>query len=404
MSRASLSRSALARVVQSLLTAELRIARGRRHGGEGAADARSVEHWPDSFPLGPDGLGCDSLDLLSLAAAMNEMFHLHEARIEGDLLSSRVFGNWLDTIERAWRAGVHRITFTTSGSTGLPKRCVHDFDHLSAEVDGLVDRWSDRRRVVAFAPAHHIYGFLFTAMLPDRLAVPCRAAEGGGLDALLAGLSPGDLVVSIPERWAFLERSVRSWPDDVEGVVSTAPCPPHVLDGLVEGGIALMTEVYGSSETAGIAWRGAHDAPYDLMPQWRFMEPCDPDAPSLIHAGGKVHAMMDRIAPAGARAFRLAGRRDGMVQVGGVNVSPTAVAERLRERPGVRWAVVRLMRPDEGRRLKAYLWPEVSLSRDALRRDVEGWAAANLTAAERPVRITVAEDSCSEPPAKGFDW
>lgn len=404
MSRAFLSRSALARVVQSLLTAELRIARGRQHGAENAADVRSAEHWPDSFPLGPNGLGCDSLDLMSLAAAMNEMFHLHEARIEGDLLSSRVFGNWLDTIERAWRAGVRRITFTTSGSTGRPKRCVHDFDHLSAEVDGLVDRWSDRRRVVAFAPAHHIYGFLFTAMLPDRLVVPCRQAETRGPGAFLAELAAGDLIVSVPERWVFLERSIRSWPADVEGVVSTAPCPSHVLDGLVEGGVVRMTEVYGSSETAGIAWRAVHDAPYDLMPHWRFVAPCDPDAPSLIHAGGTVHAMMDRITPAGERAFRLAGRRDGMVQVGGVNVSPDAVAERLRDRPGVRWAVVRLMGPDEGRRLKAYLWPEISVAADALQSDIEGWAAANLTVAERPVRITVAEGPCSEPPAKGFDW
>ena len=404
MARPLLSRSALARVLQSLLTAELRVARGRRHGAGIPAEVRLPECWPDALPLGLGGLDCDSLDLLSLAAAVNEMFHLHDARIEGDLLSSALFGGWLDAVESAWRAGVSRFTFTTSGSSGRPKRCVHEAGHLAVEVDGLADRWSSRRRVVGFTPAHHIYGFLFTAMLPDRLAVPCREAEGAGLGALVADPLPGDLIVSIPDRWAFLERSVPSWPADVEGVVSTAPCPPEVLAGLAESGVARMTEVYGSSETAGIAWRAAPNALYDLMPQWRFSEPCDADAPSLIHADGATHDVMDRVVRAGPRAFRLAGRRDGVVQVGGVNVSPAAVAELLRRRPGVRWAAVRLMRPDEGRRLKARLWPDVGVLGEVLRQEVEGWAATHLSAAERPTSITVADGLDSEPPAKGFDW
>lgn len=403
MHRPLLSRPALARVLRGLLTAELRAARGRRHEVGRAGEVPPPERWTDALPLGPGGLGCDSLDLLALAAAANEMFHLHEARIEDDLLSSALFGAWLDAVEGAWRAGVGRVTFTTSGSTGRPKRCTHDAGHLDTEVDALADRWSGRRRVVAFAPAHHIYGFLFAAMLPDRLAVPCRDAEGVGLGALAADLRPGDLVVSIPERWAFLERGARSWPADVEGVVSTAPCRPEVLAGLAEGGLARMTEVYGSSETAGIAWRSAPDDPYALMPQWRLVEPCDGEAPALVHAGGATHALMDRIAPAGPRAFRLLGRRDGLVQVG-VNVSPAAVAERLRGRPGVRWAAVRLMRPEEGLRLKAHLWPEDGVDGDALRREVERWAAARLTAAERPAAITVADGPDAEPPAKGFDW
>ena len=254
-----LTRPALARVLRSLLLTELRVARGRK-GTAGTAPALPAD-WGDDLPHRNDGHGCGSLDLLSLAAAVNEMFHLHEARTERNLLEARLFGDWLDAVEAAWRAGVDRLSFTTSGSTGRPTRCIQTAAHLGTEVDALAARWPDRRRVLALAPAHHIYGVLFTALLPDRLAVPCLGAGDLGVGELAAALRPGDLLVSFPERWAYLARSLPAWPSGVEGVVSTAPCPADLADALAERGLSRLTEVYGSSETAGIAWRDAPREP-----------------------------------------------------------------------------------------------------------------------------------------------
>lgn len=285
-----LSRRALARVLRSLLLAELRVARGRK-GVTGAATNFAAD-WDDDLPLGRGGLELDSLDFMSLAAAVNEMFHLHEVRSERDLLAGMRFGDWLDAVEAAWRDGVAHVTFTTSGSTGRPKRCVQTFAHLGTEVDALATRWMDSSRVIALAPAHHIYGFLFTALLPDRLAVPCLAAGEIGPARLAAEIRPGDLVVSFPESWAYLARSLPAWPASVEGVVSTGPCPPDVIEELAERGLSRMTEVYGSSETAGIAWRGAPSDDYELMPQWDFAEPHRDGAPSLVHAAGTVHSTL----------------------------------------------------------------------------------------------------------------
>ncbi len=397
-----LTRPALARVLRSLLLAELRVARGRK-GPAATAPALPID-WDDGLPLGDGGLGCDSLDLLSLAAAVNEMFHLHEARTERNLLEAPLFGGWLDAVEAAWRAGVDRFTFMTSGSTGRPKRCIQTAAHLGAEIDALAARWQDRRRVVALAPAHHIYGLLFTALLPDRLAVPCLEARDLGSGELAASLRPGDLLVSFPERWDYLARSLPAWPSGIEGVVSTAPCPAELADGLAERGLSRLTEVYGSSETAGIAWRDAPGEPYGLMPQWCFAESHRDEAPALIHAQGAVHQLMDRVVRTGERAFRLDGRRDGMVQVGGINVAPAAVAERLRARPGVRHALVRLMRADEGRRLKAYLVPEPGVEGDALAEAVAAWAAQHLSTAERPGSIAFGGEPPADSPGKGFDW
>lgn len=58
-----------------------------------------------------------------------------------------------------------------------------------------------------------------------------------------------------------------------------------------------------------------------------------------------------------SRHFLPQGRRDEVVQVGGRNVSPAHVAQVLRRHPRVRDASVRLMRPDEGLRLKAFVVP-----------------------------------------------
>ena len=402
MSSLTVSRRALARVLRSLLMAELRTARGRR-GPTSTTPAFPAE-WADDMSLGPAGLGCDSLDLLSLAAAVNEMFHLHEVQTERSLLTGERFGEWLDVVETAWQNGVAHITFSTSGSTGRPKRCVQTLAYLDTEVDALASRWQDRRRVVALAPAHHIYGFLFTALLPDRLAVPCLSAADLNAAELAAEIRPGDLLVSFPESWAYLARSLPDWPASVEGVVSTAPCPADLLAYLAERGLSRMTEVYGSSETAGIAWRDAPDAPYDLMPQWRFTEPHDGGAPVLVHAAGTIHTLMDRVARTGPRTFQLDGRRDGMVQVGGVNVSPAAVADRLRVQPGVSAATVRLMCPEEGRRLKAFLVPEAGIDVHALRSLIEGWAAACLTTAERPGSIVFGNELPVDALGKAADW
>ena len=161
-----------------------------------------------------------------LASAANEMFHLHEAGQEPDLLGDLRFGIWLDIIEGAWRGGVDHLTFKTSGSTGMPKYCAHSCNTLRTELRFLAELFCSRKRIVAFAQPHHIYGFLFTAGLPEMLEIEVRASGKLSPGALARDLRAGDLVVTFPERWAWLNRSLPSWPADVEGVTSTAPCAP----------------------------------------------------------------------------------------------------------------------------------------------------------------------------------
>jgi len=401
-----LSRRALATVLQSLLIAELLAARGR-----GNPDARLPVHlppaWPETMQISSaagEGLGCDSLENLWLASAVNEMFHLHEAGGEDELLADATFGAWIERVEAAWRSGVTSITFTSSGTTGRPKRYTHAADALRTETAFLGELFQDRRRVVSLVPAHHAYGFLFAALLPDVLGIDHVDATKHSLGEIACSLAPRDLVVTFPDRWRWLERSLPVWPEDIAGVVSTAPCPPDLIAALSERGLAAMTEVYGSSETAGVAVRRWPEVSYVLMPHWRFIDLIDEDAPEVIHRSGRRLTLPDRIRLRDGNRFELAGRQDGAVQVGGINVFPDRVAARLRDRPGVRDATVRLMRPEEGARLKAFIVPAVGADPTALRIDLYAWIDGALAVVERPTALTFGLQLPTGMMGKSADW
>ncbi|MBB5331689.1 AMP-binding protein [Tunturiibacter gelidoferens] len=390
MSSPFLSRHALARVLQSLLETELKAARGGVFRDE-EFPHRLSGVWPEDVKIAGDGshsLGCDSLEVIGLAAATNEMFHLSEANLDIEVFSGKTFGDWLDIIEAGWQAGVVHITFRTSGSTGTPKRCTHEFTHLQVEVRHLAELFVTRRRAVALALAHHIYGFIFTAMLPDQLGIDVLSHKRVRQVGPDHWLRRGDLVVSIPEHWEFLNRTLTKWPAGVNGVVSTAPCSRRLIDSLMERGLHGMTEIYGSTETSGIGTRAWPEETYRLMPHWQPASTNNRWKTDLLHNSGMQVKLMDRIQFRDDGSFYLTGRLDGSVQVGGTNVYPARIASLLVSRPGVADAAVRLMRPDEGVRLKAFIVPNSELPQGILVRELESWIETHLATAERPKKLT----------------
>jgi long-chain acyl-CoA synthetase len=92
------------------------------------------------------------------------------------------------------------------------------------------------------------------------------------------------------------------------------------------------------------------------------------------------------------------------VQVGGINVFPAFIADRLSKQPGVRDAAVRLMRSDEGTRLKAFIVPEPDTDLTALRSNLQTWIGATLPVAERPMAITFGTSLPIGMMSKAADW
>lgn len=110
--------------------------------------------------------------------------------------------------------------------------------------------------------------------------------------------------------------------------------------------------------------------------------------------------------PADPRRFRPVRRTDAAVQVGGVNVYPEEVAALLRSHPLVRDCAVRLMRPEEGSRLKAFIVPACSREEAAQRfgREFRAWLAARLDPPCRPKHIRLGDSLPVNAMGKAADW
>ena len=148
-----LSRPALNRVVQSLLKAEIDVLRGRR--STLVSDTALEEDQSLTFDrIDADGvaLGCDfSRGLASFRGGQRNVPPLRGGSGK-QLAEQSTIAAWLDIIGHAWERGVDRITLTTSGSSGSPKRCTHTFRHLRVEVDYLAELFQSRSRIVCFSP------------------------------------------------------------------------------------------------------------------------------------------------------------------------------------------------------------------------------------------------------------
>lgn len=392
----------LRRFVCDLIVAELKRLR------PGGAVVLPALPWEPDMPLAA-GLQADSLELLSLGTALAEALHLAQSGIEDELLARPTLGQWLATARASLERFDGAITFRTSGSAGSAKPCTHGLALLEQEIAHLAPLLAGRRRVLSAVGCNHIYGFLFGVLLPRSLGI---APDGhidlrGGSPARLQGvLRAGDLVIGHPEFWGAAARVTAAFAPDVVGVSSTAPCPPQTARALAERGLGRLLQVYGSSETAGVGWRDDPAAPYVLLPYWR---PATDDAQGLLRtvpAGHSVrYALQDRLAWQDERHFLPTGRIDQAVQVGGVNVFPGRVRAVLLQHPAVHDAAVRLMRPDEGQRLKAYIVPrDPQCAGAALAAELAQWVHARLSTPEIPRSFTVGAELPRDAAGKAADW
>lgn len=362
--------------------------------------------WSAELPLDGDGLGLDSLELLSVAAALNETLHLHESGIEDLLLARRTIGDWVTLAAEGLEHFSARLTFRTSGSAGRPKPCTHELAHLQQEVEYLAELLANRRRVLAAVPAHHIYGFLFTVLLADRLSCgPALDLRSATPQALPQRLHAGDLLISHPAHWALVARHATALPAGVHGVTSTAPCPDELVEALTATGLQRLLQVYGSSETAGIGWRDAPGSPYRLMPHWE-RDATDDSALVRLAADGSrwPHSVQDQIEWLAGGQFRIAGRLDAAVQVGGINVFPERVRQALLAHPAVHDAAVRPMAAHEGQRLKAFIVPMTGADPAALRGEMGCWLSVRLSTPEQPKAFTFGNTLPVNQHGKACDW
>lgn len=351
--------------------------------------------WDAAMRLDEDGLGFDSLSLIDLVSTFNTRFSLHSTGIEDYMLIQPRLDAWAALLEEHFRLLPHdvKMGFYTSGSTGTPKLLWHPLADLVSETDVHIvhSLLEPPTRIVALVPPHHIFGFLFTVLLPSRLKVGVLDLCDKGPGALSRHLGAGDLIIGTPHLFSHALTFCSGKPLSAHILSSTAPAPESLWSMADRAGLASVTDIYGSSETGGIGLRRIANAPFDLLPH---LEPGSPPS-----RRGQPLDLQDDLSWHSGQ-FRILRRRDHAIQIGGHNISRSAVAASLERHPQVAQARIRL----EGDRLKAFVVPcpgaDLLGLEDALRCMMD---AQHIPAA-RPVRYTFRTDLPRDPTGKLTDW
>lgn len=163
------------------------------------------------------------------------------------------------------------LVLCTSGSSGTPKRIAKRWGQLAREVQALQAQWPDATGpVLGSVSAQHMYG------LPFRVLWPLCA--GRALDRRQR-LYPEDLQQASLRHpaftWIASPALLRRLGDRLDWArlrgrlgriySSGGALPPDVSDAIARQLGLRPTEIYGSSETGAVAWRGGAD-PWQPLP------------------------------------------------------------------------------------------------------------------------------------------
>ena len=263
------------------------------------------------------------------------------------------------------------LVLFTSGSTGAPQAIPKKLSQISREVATLETQFGELLGavdVITTVSHQHIYGLLFNVLWPLTAGRAIHARSVSFPQELMAVLAERDgLLVSSPAHlkrfpehpaWAMMPNRLRAVFSSGGPLSFDVACDAKRLLGLVP------IEVYGSSETGGIAWRQQHtrmDEAWTPMPGVT----CRIDSEEGVLEVRSPHLLdenwfrtADCALSLGDNRFLVKGRVDRIVKIEGKRISLTAIESELTTSPMVADARVIVM---EGRRprIAALIVPSV---------------------------------------------
>lgn len=272
----------------------------------------------------------------------------------------------------------------TSGSTGRPT----PHRKYWGDLRQIIDRWYTRflanqrpLNIAATVPPQHMYG-LETSVLPVLHAG--FAAHAGApylpweIAETLSAMPPPRLLITTPMHLRTCVQSHTSMPEIVMTISATAPLPEATAreaEALLD---APVCEIYGCTEAGSLASRRVTESPiWTLYEDMRLAPPAAP----LLHGPQLPEPieLEDELELLDAQRFRLLGRSQDMLKVGGKRMSLSGLTQRLLELDGVADAAAFV--PRDGRRVSRPAALVVAPERD------ERQLARALAAAIDPVFI-----------------
>ncbi|PKH07075.1 AMP-binding protein [Moritella sp. Urea-trap-13] len=235
-----------------------------------------------------------------------------------------------------------QITFFTSGSTGQHKPIVKQFSQLNCEVDVLIKTFTARldatQLLVSTVSHQHIYGLLFKLFLPLKsgLAIVNDTFEyPEHISQLLAATlnkelnkelnlddSQTALLISSPAhlKRLSLDNVLMANKAQLQGVFSSGgPLPFAVAQDLFSQLGQAPIEVFGSTETGGIAWRQCHESSpsaWRVFPDisYRVMAETAQLVLTSPYIAGDDYVTEDRVERIDEQHFAMLGRADRTIK------------------------------------------------------------------------------------------
>ncbi|NLC92184.1 MAG: acyl-CoA synthetase, partial [Treponema sp.] len=232
-----------------------------------------------------------------------------------------------------------RIFLFTSGSTGKPKAVPQRMKEFEEDNAFIISKWGEEvnsRKLVTTVSQHHIYGFLFGISLPFTLGVPFRRNRIEFPEEFEKLVDEKYIIIATP---AFLKRTV-----EIEDKLNMKDVWIFTSGGAVSPELAVDTnrvfgfyplEVYGSTETSGIAYRQQNKdklvwTPFENAKVWKGDDGClRIISPYIKDPEGFATADLVEMLP--DNKFLLKGRSDSIVKIEEKRISMTEIENRLLE-------------------------------------------------------------------------
>ena len=233
----------------------------------------------------------------------------------------------------------------TSGSTGRPTLVPKTFRQIEVEVDFIGRLFDAPRRVAGLVPWCHIWGLLSTFFVPLRQGGVCDLRSGISARGILehAGVQELDLVVGVPVYYQAMVRVLEEGmlPDfhtSCRFASSSAPLSPEVRGRFKAAAGVGITDIFGSTETGGIAYR-REDGPWIVQPHVEAR--IDDEgrlrvrSPSVSFETEDSFFAIGDLVESVAGGFVLLGREDDVVKIGGRRIALGEINRAVEACPGV---------------------------------------------------------------------
>lgn len=293
-----------------------------------------------------------------------------------------------------------RINFFTSGSSGIPKNCIHSQEMIKEETEGVSFLFSTISRIVSTVPSHHSYGFIFGLQLSKLMNIRVLSKPPVPFPEWDEILKPGDLLVTFPLFLKYMIDIGFMFPEGITVLTSTSPCPDNVFEEIYKRGAEKVIEIYGSSETGAIGFRESAGSPFFLFPFWNYEERGGEMTEISRKATSLKSELPDIVRTKGERIFSVIERKDHAVKIAGINVYPLKIEKLLKKHTDIKDVVVR----SGGDRLKAFIVLREDVDEKAAKKSIHDYMKSVLTAHEMPKNIVFGSHLPLTPFGKKADW